>query len=120
MANEEIYGLDQQEAPQETLVKQINSDPVIEDEVMAVEEGDTTEEVENEMVQMEFIKSKRDTALVNIQKLVAQRQQVEQKLQQINLMIGKQKSYIEAWNDLLTEELRNDLPEEIVNMLNNG
>lgn len=62
-------------------------------------------------VSLSFIKEKRDAALLNLKKLVEQRNQAVNTLEKINAIIGKQKSYIEAWNDLLPDELRNSLPE---------
>ena len=76
---------------------------------------------------MDFIKEKRDSALLAIQKLMVQRdstiktfEKLKETLGKIDLALGKQKSYIEAWNDLLPEEVRNDLPQEIANMVQQG
>jgi hypothetical protein len=115
--NTKVYSLSDLEPEYESLKNsdlvespEPDTDP---NESMGMYEDDTTNEVEN-AIDLQFVKAKRDQALLNIQNLLVQRHKTEETFKRIEEEVFKQKAYIAAWNDLLPESLRNDLPEEIV------
>lgn len=70
-------------------------------------------------ISFETIKEKRDSFLVKIVDLSKRRNDMTQEILNIDKFIEVQKNYIAAWNELLTPEMKTDLPEEYVQYIKN-